>query len=99
MNVGELIAWQAGAATVAILGGLAYAFGRYYWSRDAVILRARRREQRKRERGERNRRRLRELEEREVHRRNARGLPVGQWTVDNAPELRVQSRPPDAPPR
>lgn len=92
-------AWQAILLAAAILAAaliLRFDAGR---SRNRAILRARRREQRKRERVERHRVRLRRLEEREVHRRNARGLPVGQWAVENAPELRVQSRPPDAPPR
>jgi hypothetical protein len=82
-------------------GGLGFglAWGMHYWSRDEVIRRARRRDDRRHRRAVRARDRALRLERRELEYRLARGLPVGQVLVRNAPPIPVRDTIPPPPPR
>lgn len=84
-----LLILTAGAA------GFGLAAGRWYFSRDARILRARRRDARRHQRAQDRK----EREIREKLRLAGLGYKVGQIEVPNAPPIPVRSRIPDPPPR
>lgn len=79
--------------------GLGLAFGRFYWSRDEVIARRRRRALRRVEHAGARAEARRRLDRERVARMVARGEWRGQVRVEGAPPIPIRPTPPGPPPR